>query len=87
MAFASKAENGRPSSPESFSRAMVLLDMSALAHQEVELGDVAVEIGVEAPVAVLERGEQAPLGARVDRLASDDALYNSLKPVGAGADT
>ena len=42
----------------------VLLDMGVGAHEGVEGDGVARLVGVEAPVAELERGEQALLGAR-----------------------
>ena len=50
----------------------VLLDVRVGAHGLVEFDRVAVLVGVVAPVAVLELGEQAVLGAGVQRLAAHD---------------
>ncbi len=41
-------------------------------HGDIEVDRVPGLVGVKAPVAVLERGEQAPLGAGVKRLSSHD---------------
>ena len=46
--------------------------MGVGAHEGVEGDGVAVLVGVEAPVAELERGEEAVLGTGVQRLAPDD---------------
>ena len=50
----------------------VLLDMGVGSHDAVELDRVAVLVGVEPPVAVLEAREQAVLDAGVQRLAPND---------------
>jgi len=50
----------------------VQLDMGVSAHGLIELDRLAVLVAVVTPVAELEAGEQAVLGARMQRFAAHD---------------
>ncbi len=51
----------------------MLFDVGMGPHGGVEVDRVAVLVGVEAPVAIVEGGEQAALGSGVQRFTADDA--------------
>ena len=67
-----EAREGEPVETGVLQATDVLFDVGMGAHHDVELAGVSVLVGVEAPVAVLEGGEEAALGAGMERLASDD---------------
>ena len=58
--------------PRVLQTADVLLDVGVGPHGDVEIPRIALLVGVEAPVAVLERGEEAALGTGVQRFTPDD---------------
>ena len=72
LALASSGKGNR-NSPESFSRQMCSSTCAWARMKASSVDRVAVLVGVEAPVAVLEAREQAVLGTGVQRLAADDA--------------
>ena len=67
-----EAREGKAGEPRVLQAADVLFDMRVRPHGDVEISRVAVLVGVEAPVAVVERGEEAALGAGVEWLTPDD---------------
>lgn len=67
-----KVGEGEPFEAGGFQSADVVLDMGVDSHVGVQDGGVAGLVGVVAPVAELQRGEQAGLGSGVERLAAHD---------------
>ncbi len=64
---------GEAQEPRVLETLNVLFDVGVGPHGGVEVDGVTLAVGVEAPVAIVEGGEQASLGSRVQRFATDDA--------------
>ena len=68
-----EAGEGKPGEPRVLQSLDVLFDVGVGPHGGVEFDRVPVLVGVEAPVAEVEGGEEAALGSGVQRLPADDA--------------